>query len=123
MRRQETSVSCTHSALFEFETPKSLNITNLELPTTQQILRNHCQDGNDTPIAFRIQSTDILQSAVTGKVKAQQLWGKNKDELAKQLEELKAELVQLRTQKISGGAQSKLNKMYGTSTMQLGSGR
>lgn len=121
MRRQETSVSCTHSALFEFETPKSLNITNLELPTTQ-ILRNHCQDGNNTPIAFQIQPTDMLQSAVTGKVKAQQLWGKNKDELAKQLEELKAELVQLRTQKISGGAQSKLNKMYGTSTMRLGSG-
>jgi len=32
--------------------------------------------------------------------------------LKTQLEELKAELVQLRTQKIAGGAQSKLNKMY-----------
>ncbi|PNS16172.1 60S ribosomal protein L35 [Sphaceloma murrayae] len=50
--------------------------------------------------------------ASTGKVKAQQLWGKNKDDLAKQLEDLKAELVQLRTQKIAGGAQSKLNKIH-----------
>lgn len=48
----------------------------------------------------------------TGKVKAQALWGKNKDELQKQLDELKQELVQLRTQKIAGGAGSKLNKMY-----------
>lgn len=52
-----------------------------------------------------------LQS--TGKVKASQLWGKNKEELKKQLDELKHELVQLRTQKIAGGAQSKLSKMYG----------
>ena len=49
----------------------------------------------------------------TGKVKASQLWGKNKEELKKQLDELKQELVQLRTQKIAGGAQSKLSKMYG----------
>merc|ERR1712176_953190 len=42
----------------------------------------------------------------SGKVKASQLWGKNKEELKKQ------ELVQLRTQKIAGGAQSKLNKIH-----------
>lgn len=48
----------------------------------------------------------------SGKVKAAQLWGKNKEELKTQLTELKQELVQLRTQKIAGGAQSKLNKMY-----------
>ncbi|KIW06724.1 ribosomal protein L29 [Verruconis gallopava] len=48
----------------------------------------------------------------TGKVKAAQLWGKNKDELRKQLDELKQELVQLRTQKIAGGASSKLNKIH-----------
>lgn len=45
-------------------------------------------------------------------MKAAQLWGKNKEELRKQLDELKSELVGLRTQKIAGGAQSKLNKMY-----------
>ncbi|KAK5012713.1 60S ribosomal protein L35, L29 [Cryomyces antarcticus] len=48
----------------------------------------------------------------TGKVKAAQLWGKNKDDLKKQLDDLKTELVQLRTQKIAGGASSKLTKMY-----------
>jgi large subunit ribosomal protein L35e len=48
----------------------------------------------------------------TGKVKASQLWSKNKDDLRKQLDELKQELVQLRTQKIAGGASSKLSKMY-----------
>ncbi|KAK4508037.1 hypothetical protein PRZ48_001774 [Zasmidium cellare] len=48
----------------------------------------------------------------SGKVKASQLWGKNKDELKKQLDDLKAELVQLRTQKIAGGAQSKLTKIH-----------
>ncbi|EGP91729.1 unnamed protein product [Zymoseptoria tritici ST99CH_1A5] len=50
--------------------------------------------------------------STSGKVKAAQLWGKNKDELQKQLDELKQELVQLRTQKIAGGAQSKLNKIH-----------
>ena len=53
----------------------------------------------------------MRQSANQTKVRASQLWGKNKEELKKQLEELKVELVQLRTQKIAGGAQSKLNKM------------
>ncbi|GAB7338972.1 hypothetical protein MBLNU457_5641t1 [Dothideomycetes sp. NU457] len=48
----------------------------------------------------------------SAKVKASALWGKNKEELKKQLEELKAELVQLRTQKIAGGAQSKLNRIH-----------
>ncbi|GAB7348563.1 hypothetical protein MBLNU459_g6953t1 [Dothideomycetes sp. NU459] len=48
----------------------------------------------------------------SGKVKAAQLWGKNKDELKKQLDELKTELVQLRTQKIAGGASSKLSKIH-----------
>ncbi|KAF2722678.1 60S ribosomal protein-like protein L35 [Polychaeton citri CBS 116435] len=48
----------------------------------------------------------------SGKVRASQLWGKNKEELRKQLEELKTELVQLRTQKIAGGASSKLSKIH-----------
>ncbi|KAL9055257.1 MAG: hypothetical protein Q9162_003667 [Coniocarpon cinnabarinum] len=48
----------------------------------------------------------------TGKIKASQLWGKNKDELKKQLGDLKTELGQLRTQKIAGGAQSKLTKIH-----------
>ncbi|KAJ9627979.1 60S ribosomal protein L35, L29 [Taxawa tesnikishii (nom. ined.)] len=48
----------------------------------------------------------------SAKVKASQLWGKNRDELKKQLEELKGELVSLRTQKIAGGAQSKLTRIH-----------
>lgn len=47
----------------------------------------------------------------SSKVKAGQLWGKNKDELAKQLEELKLELNQLRVQKISSGASTKTQRM------------
>ena len=37
--------------------------------------------------------------------------------MKKQLDDLKQELVQLRTQKIAGGAQTKLTKMYGSHTM------
>ncbi|KAF1816942.1 60S ribosomal protein-like protein L35 [Eremomyces bilateralis CBS 781.70] len=48
----------------------------------------------------------------SGKVKAAQLWGKSKDDLKKQLDDLKQELVQLRTQKIAGGASSKLTKIH-----------
>ncbi|KAK4974787.1 60S ribosomal protein L35, L29 [Elasticomyces elasticus] len=48
----------------------------------------------------------------SGKVKAAQLWGKNKDDLKKQLDDLKGELVGLRTQKIAGGASSKLSKIH-----------
>ncbi|KAI4104393.1 MAG: hypothetical protein L6R37_003292 [Teloschistes peruensis] len=48
----------------------------------------------------------------TTKVKAGQLWGKNKDDLKKQLVDLKTELAQLRTQKVAGGANSKLTKIH-----------
>ncbi|KAF2093082.1 60S ribosomal protein-like protein L35 [Rhizodiscina lignyota] len=48
----------------------------------------------------------------SGKVKAATLWGKDKNELKKQLEDLKQELVQLRTSKIAGGASSKLTKIH-----------
>ena len=46
------------------------------------------------------------------KVKIGQLWPKNKTDLMKQLGELKTELGQLRTQKIAGGATSKLTKIH-----------
>jgi len=45
-------------------------------------------------------------------VKTAELWKKNKAELTKQLEELKAELQQLRVQKMTGGAASKLTKIH-----------
>jgi len=39
------------------------------------------------------------------------LWPKTKEDLTKQLDELKNELVTLRVQKVAGGASSKLTKM------------
>ncbi|TDZ26799.1 60S ribosomal protein L35 [Colletotrichum orbiculare MAFF 240422] len=47
----------------------------------------------------------------SGKVKAVQLWSKDKNELTKQLNELKTELGQLRIQKIASSG-SKLNKIH-----------
>ncbi|KAM3074136.1 60S ribosomal protein L35, L29 [Clarireedia jacksonii] len=48
----------------------------------------------------------------SGKVKTGQLWSKNKEDLSKQLSELKTELGQLRTQKIAGGSASKLTRIH-----------
>ncbi|OJJ38906.1 hypothetical protein ASPWEDRAFT_180372 [Aspergillus wentii DTO 134E9] len=50
--------------------------------------------------------------ASTSKVKAGQLWGKSKDDLNTQLEELKTELNQLRVQKITAGASSKTQRIH-----------
>ncbi|KAI1356510.1 60S ribosomal protein L35 [Xylaria sp. FL0043] len=47
----------------------------------------------------------------TSKVKTGQLWNKSKDDLMKQLSELKSELGQLRIQKITSSS-SKLNKIH-----------
>merc|ERR1712170_138355 len=46
-----------------------------------------------------------------GKVKAKELRGKKKEDLLKQLNELKVELSQLRVAKVTGGAASKLSKI------------
>lgn len=61
-------------------------------------------------------------SQSSGKVKAGALWTKNKEDLTKQLGELKTELGQLKIQKITSSG-SKLNKMYvfdppGSQTLQ-----
>merc|ERR1712048_1128498 len=45
------------------------------------------------------------------KVKAHELRGKKKDELLRQLDELKTELQQLNVAKVTGGAPSKLSKI------------
>jgi large subunit ribosomal protein L35e len=47
----------------------------------------------------------------TSKVKAGALWGKSKEDLLKQLGELKTDLGQLRIQKINSSG-AKLNRMY-----------
>ncbi|XP_064395791.1 large ribosomal subunit protein uL29-like [Halichondria panicea] len=46
-----------------------------------------------------------------GKLKAHELRGKSKDDLLKQLDELKTELSQLRVHKVTGGTASKLSKI------------
>uniref|UniRef100_A0AAZ3R154 Large ribosomal subunit protein uL29 n=1 Tax=Oncorhynchus tshawytscha TaxID=74940 RepID=A0AAZ3R154_ONCTS len=50
------------------------------------------------------------------KIKARDLRGKKKEELLKQLEDLKVELSQLRVAKVTGGAASKLSKIEFGST-------
>ncbi|PHH59882.1 hypothetical protein CDD81_2401 [Ophiocordyceps australis] len=47
----------------------------------------------------------------TSKVKTSQLWDKNKDDLLKQLVELKTELGQLRVQKVASSG-TKLNRIH-----------
>merc|ERR1711972_39952 len=46
-----------------------------------------------------------------GKIKCSELRKKNKDDLTKQLDELKTELAQLRVSKVTGGAASKPSKI------------
>ena len=46
------------------------------------------------------------------KLKVHELRNKSKSDLEKQLEELKTELAALRVAKVTGGAASKLSKMY-----------
>lgn len=48
----------------------------------------------------------------SNKLRARDLRGKKKEELTKQLEDLKGELASLRVAKVTGGAPQKLAKMY-----------
>jgi len=48
----------------------------------------------------------------TSKVKTAQLWSKSKEELSSQLQELKSELISLRTSKVAGGASTKLTRIH-----------
>jgi ribosomal protein L29 len=59
--------------------------------------------------------TWLPQSSNSARVKPSALWGKSKDDLKKQLDDLKTELGTLRVQKIAGGASSKLTRMYAQS--------
>jgi large subunit ribosomal protein L35e len=49
---------------------------------------------------------------MSSKVKTAQLWSKSKEELNTQLQELKSELISLRTSKVSGGASTKLTRIH-----------
>lgn len=59
------------------------------------------------PVAGWLTHTLVAQA----KIKARDLRGKKKEELLKQLDDLKVELSQLRVAKVTGGAASKLSKM------------
>ncbi|EFQ89689.1 hypothetical protein PTT_13927 [Pyrenophora teres f. teres 0-1] len=48
----------------------------------------------------------------TPKIKTAQLWNKSKDDLASQLTDLKSELIQLRTAKVTGGSNTKLTRIH-----------
>ena len=50
-------------------------------------------------------------NALQVKVKAHELRGKKKEDLLRQLDELKNELASLEVAKVTGGAASKLSKM------------
>ncbi|CZS76348.1 unnamed protein product [Fusarium graminearum] len=56
-------------------------------------------------------TTSKLFKMSSGKVKAGELWNKSKDDLTKQLAELKTELGQLRIQKVASSG-SKLNRIH-----------
>ncbi|KAL0606346.1 60S ribosomal protein L35 [Plecturocebus cupreus] len=53
----------------------------------------------------------VAVCAAMAKIKARDLRGKKKEELLKQLDDLKVELSQLRVAKVTGGAASKLSKI------------
>ncbi|XP_021489015.2 large ribosomal subunit protein uL29 [Meriones unguiculatus] len=57
------------------------------------------------------QASSAVSSAAMAKIKARDLRGKKKEELLKQLDDLKVELSQLRVAKVTGGAASKLSKI------------
>ena len=54
---------------------------------------------------------NLLLSDRMGKIKCSELRKKKKEDLTKQLDDLKTELAQLRVAKVTGGAASKLSKI------------
>merc|ERR1711953_394506 len=69
-----------------------------------------------TCLNFKLKNFSIIKSRarhkrIMAKVKAHELRGKKKEELVKQLDELKQELASLRVAKVTAGAASKLSKI------------
>ena len=54
----------------------------------------------------------VLTQSPQAKVRTQDLQNKSKADLLNQVAELRKELLQLRVQKVAGGASSKLARMY-----------
>lgn len=77
------------------------------------------RSGSSGPASWPTWASDTLRQArallglarTQAKIKARDLRGKKKEELLKQLDDLKVELSQLRVAKVTGGAASKLSKI------------
>ncbi|XP_036117600.1 60S ribosomal protein L35 [Molossus molossus] len=68
--------------------------------------------GQPRPFLFLSKQAAVAAAcSVMAKIKARDLRGKKKEELLKQLDDLKVELSQLRVAKVTGGAASKLSKI------------
>eukprot|EP00960_Hanusia_phi_P025613 745764-Hanusia_phi.AAC.4 len=59
----------------------------------------------------KAERTGLMNTTLIRIVKAHELRGKSREELLRQLDELKTELQQLRVAKVTGGAASKLSKI------------
>lgn len=86
-------------------------------PLQQQILwktvLHFVQNGKYLLIVTPVSGSNLLLNIFCQvKVKCSELRTKDKKELTKQLDELKTELLTLRVQKVTGGAASKLSKMW-----------
>ncbi|KAM7318657.1 hypothetical protein ACRRTK_021769 [Alexandromys fortis] len=72
-------------------------------------------EGENVQYSCKSPSTSAPSGGLSGeqrtKIKARDLRGKKKEELLKQLDDLKVELSQLRVAKVTGGAASKLSKI------------
>ncbi|XP_008153505.2 60S ribosomal protein L35 [Eptesicus fuscus] len=68
--------------------------------------------GQPRPFLFLSEQAAAAEGCLAmAKIKARDLRGKKKEELLKQLDDLKVELSQLRVAKVTGGAASKLSKI------------
>ncbi|KAF5369893.1 hypothetical protein D9758_001050 [Tetrapyrgos nigripes] len=74
-------------------------------------LNSRPHKANHSKLSKLCTSTSSRPAKMPGKVKAYELQSKSKNDLNKQLLELKNELLQLRVQKIAGGSASKLTKI------------
>ena len=69
------------------------------------------QDYDQVEVFLLEETTNAEAQEIMAKIKARDLRGKKKEELLKQLDDLKNELSQLRVAKVTGGAASKLSKI------------
>eukprot|EP01102_Stenamoeba_stenopodia_P009571 TRINITY_DN2838_c0_g1_i1.p1 TRINITY_DN2838_c0_g1~~TRINITY_DN2838_c0_g1_i1.p1 ORF type:complete len:145 (+),score=40.37 TRINITY_DN2838_c0_g1_i1:56-490(+) len=60
----------------------------------------------------RVRAPSFTAATTMAKIKISELRSKNKNDLLKQLEELKTELSQLRVSKVAGGTANKLAKIH-----------